>query len=125
MASKRIRGITIDIDGNVTKLSDSLKSVDTILSKTESNLKDVNRLLKLDPTNTELLSQKQKLLNDAITSTKEKLEIEKDALERVKAANKTGEMTEEQMALEREIASTQIQLRRYGGTPGEIHFAAR
>ena len=115
MASKRIRGITIDIDGNVTKLSDSLKSVDTILSKTESNLKDVNRLLKLDPTNTELLSQKQKLLNDAITSTKEKLEIEKDALERVKAANKTGEMTEEQMALEREIASTQIQLRRYEG----------
>jgi phage-related minor tail protein len=70
MASKRIRGITIDIDGNVTKLSDSLKSVDTILSKTESNLKDVNRLLKLDPTNTELLSQKQKLLNDAIASTK-------------------------------------------------------
>ena len=74
MASNRIRGITIDIDGNTTKLTDSLKAVDKQLKSTEADLKDVNKLLKLDPSNTELLAQKQKVLADAVSNTKEKLD---------------------------------------------------
>jgi phage-related minor tail protein len=57
MASKRIRGITIDIDGNVTKLSKALEDVDKSSAKTSAALKDVNRLLKIDPKNTELIAQ--------------------------------------------------------------------
>ena len=79
MASGRIKGITIEIGGDTTKLQDSLKQVDRRLQATQSSLKDVNKLLKFDPKNTELLTQKQKLLKDAVNQTKERLEKLKDA----------------------------------------------
>ena len=72
MAS-RIAGITIEIDGNATKLSKALQGVDKDLKTTQSNLRDVNKLLKFEPGNVDLLRQKQKLLNDAIKDTKQKL----------------------------------------------------
>ena len=65
MAS-RIKGITVEIGGDTTKLEQSLKSVNSTIKSTQSQLKDVTKLLKLDPKNTELLSQKQRLLKDAI-----------------------------------------------------------
>lgn len=58
----RIKGITVEIGGDTTKLEQSLKSVNSTIKTTQSQLKDVNKLLKLDPSNTELLSQKQKNL---------------------------------------------------------------
>ena len=61
MAS-RIKGITVEIGGDTTKLEQSLKSVNSTIKSTQSQLKDVTKLLKLDPKNTELLSQKQRLL---------------------------------------------------------------
>ena len=63
MAS-RIKGITVEIGGDTTGLDKALKSVNTTIKNTQSSLKDVNKLLKLDPSNTELLSQKQKLLKN-------------------------------------------------------------
>ena len=65
MAS-RIKGITVEIGGDTTKLEQSLKSVNSTIKSTQSQLKDVTKLLKLDPKNTELLSQKQRLLKDAV-----------------------------------------------------------
>ena len=70
MAS-RIKGITVEIGGDTTKLEQSLKSVNTTIKSTQSELKDVSKLLKLDPSNTELLSQKQKALKEAIGATKD------------------------------------------------------
>ena len=61
MAS-RIKGITIEIGGDTTKLDRALRETDGQLSKVQKDLKDVERLLKLDPTNVELLAQKQRLL---------------------------------------------------------------
>ena len=60
MAS-RITGITVEINGNVTGLNKALESVNKTIKNTQSQLKDVERLLKLDPTNTQLLTQKQSL----------------------------------------------------------------
>ena len=60
MAS-RIAGITVEINGNVTGLNKALESVNKTIKNTQSQLKDVERLLKLDPTNTQLLTQKQGL----------------------------------------------------------------
>ena len=74
MAS-RIKGITVEIGGDTTGLDKALKSVNSSIKTTQSSLRDVNKLLKLDPTNTELLTQKQKLLKDAIGTTKEKLDV--------------------------------------------------
>ena len=66
----RIAGITIEIGGDTSNLQKSLKGVDKELKKTQASLKDVNKLLKLDPGNTELLTQKQKNLEKAISTTK-------------------------------------------------------
>ena len=65
MAS-RIQGITVEIGGDTTKLSKALESVNKSIKGTQSGLKDVNKLLKLDPSNTEMVVQKQKMLKDAI-----------------------------------------------------------
>ena len=74
MAS-RIQGITVEIGGDTTKLSKALESVNKSIKGTQSGLKDVNKLLKLDPSNTELVVQKQKMLKDAIEATEEKQSV--------------------------------------------------
>ena len=71
--ANRIMGITVEIGGDTTKLQTALKSVNAQIKSTQQQLKDVDKLLKLDPGNTELLAQKQKLLADAVGETKEKL----------------------------------------------------
>lgn len=75
----RIKGITIEIGGDTTGLNKALSGVNSEIRNTQSQLKDVERLLKLDPTNTELLRQKQKLLADAVGETKSKLDTLKEA----------------------------------------------
>lgn len=77
--SDRIKGITIEIGGNTTGLNKALSGVNSEIRNTQSQLKDVERLLKLDPSNTELLKQKQKLLADAVAETKGKLDTLKEA----------------------------------------------
>ena len=75
MAANRIKGITIEIGGDTTKLQTALKSVNSQVKSTQQQLKDVEKLLKLDPGNTELLAQKHRLLGEAVAATKEKLEM--------------------------------------------------
>lgn len=79
--ANRIKGITVEIGGDTTKLSKALEGVNKNIKSTQTQLKDVEKLLKLDPTNTELLSQKQRLLADAVSSTSDKLETLKKASE--------------------------------------------
>lgn len=67
--ANRIKGITVEIGGDTTKLSKALEGVNKNIKNTQTQLKDVEKLLKLDPTNTELLSQKQLLLLFLIIST--------------------------------------------------------
>ena len=80
MAAGRIKGITIEIGGDSTKLTSALAKVDNALNKTQSNLRDLNKALKLDPGNADLIKDKQLELNKAIEDTKSKLETEKQAL---------------------------------------------
>ena len=82
--ANRIKGITVEIGGDTTGLEKALKSVNTTIKSTQSALKDVNKLLKLDPSNTELLSQKQKLLKDAIDANTEVVPLEKMEEEHVR-----------------------------------------
>ena len=110
--ANRIKGITVEIGGDTTKLSKALESVNKNIKSTQTQLKDVEKLLKLDPSNTELLSQKQKLLADAVSSTKEKLETLKTAAEQANTALANGEISQEQYdALQREIIETEQELR--------------
>ena len=66
----RIKGITIEIGGDTTKLQTALKGVNTEIRNTQSQLKDVEKLLKLDPGNTELIAQKHRLLAQAVSETR-------------------------------------------------------
>lgn len=105
MASSRIAGITIEIGGDTTKLQSSLKAVDKQLGETQKNLKDIDKLLKLNPGNVELLTQKQKNLTSAIQSTEKRLQELKDAQSGV------AEGTDEWDKLQREIISTETDLK--------------
>ena len=78
---RSLKGITIQLGADTTKLQTALKQVNTNIKNTQSQLKDVERLLRLDPTNTELLAQKQRLLKQAVSDTKDKLDTLKKASE--------------------------------------------
>ena len=111
MAS-RIQGITVEIGGDTTKLQTALKGVNSEIKNTQQQLKDVDKLLKLDPGNTELLAQKQKLLSEAVGETKEKLAALKTAAEQANTALESGEISQSQYdALQREIIETEQNLR--------------
>lgn len=110
--ANRIKGIPVEIGGDTTKLSKALEGVNKNIKSTQTQLKDVEKLLKLDPKNTELLSQKQKLLADSISATKEKLTTLKTAAEQTNTALANGEISLEQYdALQREIVETEQELR--------------
>ena len=107
-----IKGITIEIGGDTTKLDKALSGVNKNTRSLQSELKSVNSLLKLDPKNTELLAQKQTILAQAITETKGKLDVLKQAEAQVQAQFEKGEVSEEQYrALQREIAATEQSLK--------------
>lgn len=92
MASRnRIRGITIEIGGDTTKLDRALAGSNKQISATSSALKDVERLLKMDPGNTELLAQKQRLLTQAVEGTSQKLNTLRQAAQNADQALQRGQ----------------------------------
>ena len=110
----RIKGIVVEIGGDTTGLSKALSGVNREIGSTQNQLRDVERLLKLDPTNTQLLEQKQRLLASAISQTKEKLDTLKTAEKQVQEQFERGEVSREQYeALQREIAATAQELERF------------
>lgn len=113
MANKNIKGITIEIAGDTQKLTKALEGVNKQSKDLQGELRQVERLLKLDPKNTELLTQKQKLLGDAISNTKEKLNTLKEAEKQVQQQFERGEVGEEQYrAIQREVAATEQNLKK-------------
>ena len=111
--ANRIKGITVEIGGDTTGLDKALKGVQSTLRTTQTSLRDVNKLLKLDPSNTELLSQKQRLLKDAIGATKDKLETLKTAQIQAKQQLENDTLGQDKYdALQREIVETEQELRR-------------
>lgn len=116
MASKVIRGITIEIGGDTTKLGKALESSEKQSRSLQSELRQVDKLLKLDPTNVELLAQRQEILTQAIKETSDKLKILKDAEEQVVAQFEKGEIGESQLrAFQREIIKTENELNGFRG----------
>lgn len=112
MASQKVRGITIELGADASGLSKALKDVNKEIGSTQKQLKDVDRLLKLDPHNTELMEQKQRLLGEQIGETKTKLEALKEAQKEVgDELKKTGEGQEQYDALEREIVACTNELK--------------
>ena len=102
-ASGRIKGITIELNGDSTGLTKALSSVDNALKNTQNNLRDINKALKLDPGNVDLLKDKQSELSREIEKTKEKLEMERKAMEQMKNAPGFDENSQKAKNLQTQI----------------------
>lgn len=112
MSSKNIKGITIEIGGDTTKLGQALESTEKQSKNLQKELNGVNTLLKYDPKNVTLIQQKQELLNKSIETTKEKLNTLKATQVQVQAQFDKGEITEEQYRdFQREIVATEQKLK--------------
>lgn len=119
--AQKIKGITIEIGGDTTKLDKALGDVNSKSRSLQSELKGVNSLLKMDPSNVTLLKQKQDLLNQSIANTKEKLTTLKTAQIQVQEQFDKGEITEEQYRdFQREIIATEQKLKKLEETAKEF-----
>lgn len=107
--AKGFKGITVEIDGNTSKLDNALSKVNSTSKQLQSELKGVNSLLKLDPKNTELAAQKQMLLSQAVQQTEEKLKLLETAQKQAAAAG--ADINDEAYRnLQREIVLTKSKL---------------
>lgn len=114
MASNKIKGLTVEIGGDTTKLGKALDAVDKRSRDLSNELGEINKLLKFDPGNADLLAQKQKVLADAVANTSEKLDTLKEAEKQVQEQFERGEASEDQVrALQREIIATTKKLDSY------------
>lgn len=114
MAEGKIKGITVEIGGNTDPLAKALKEMNKPLNSMQKELKGIESLLKMDPSNVDLLRQKEELLNKSIGETESKLEAlkkAKDAADK-QMANGTKVNQTEYRNLVREIASTEQKLER-------------
>lgn len=108
-----IKGITIEIGGDTSGLQKSINALNKPIKETQQELKKVEMQLKMDPTNVELLRQKQELLNKTVTQTAEKLDTLKEAAAEAQKQLDAGAITNEQFdILSREIYRTEQELER-------------
>lgn len=110
--ANRIKGITIEIGGDTTKLDKALAGTNKELSQTQKALKDVERLLKMDPGNTELLAQRQRLLAQSVEATSDKLNTLKKAAENAdKALARSNAYKEAYEPLKKELDDVSASMR--------------
>ncbi|NTZ20938.1 phage tail tape measure protein [Paenibacillus sp. JMULE4] len=110
--AETIKGINVVIGAETSGLSAALSDVNKRARDIQSELKQVDKLLKLDPTNTELVAQKQQLLSQAVENTREKLNRLKSVQEQVNEQFQKGQISEGQYrAFQREVAKTEAELR--------------
>lgn len=109
--ANRIAGITVEINGDTTKLTKALDGTNKSIKSTQSELRDVEKLLKLDPKNVTLLKQKQELLTKAIKDTSDKLKVLKNA-QKDMDKNGVDKNSEQYRGLQREIIATTQELKK-------------
>ena len=111
MARDAIKGITIEFRGDTTDLGKALSTVNKEIKSTDNALKEVDKALKLDPSNVELLAQREKLLNEEIAKTEEKLSLQKRAAEEAARALEAGTITQADYArLAAQVVTTEKSL---------------
>ena len=122
MASTRnIRGISIEIGGDTTKLENSLKTVYQKSTDLTRELRSVDRALKFNPKNVELTSQKQKVLTEQVDNTRKRLNELKSAQAEVTRQYEAGEIDAGQYrAFQRELIETESILKTYERQLSEV-----
>ena len=107
-----IKGITIEFRGDTTKLDKALRQINNETKNIDKELKQVDKALKFNPTSVELWRQKQQLLSQKISETKEKLTLLKNEQARMNAAG-VDKNSEEYRKLQREIIETESKVKTF------------
>lgn len=110
----QIKGITIEFRGDTTKLDKALRSVDKETRSIDKELRAVNKSLKFNPTSVELWRQKQQLLSAKVSETSEKLDLLKQAQNKMDT-DKVDKNSQEYRELQREIIETESKLKHFEG----------
>ncbi|MFP7447117.1 phage tail tape measure protein [Bacillus infantis] len=114
MAQSRIKGITIELDGETRGLDQALRGVNQRSRELHTELSDVNRLLRFNPGNADLIAQQQRLLAEQVENTTERLRQLREAQEQVEAQFQRGDLSEEQYrAFQRELIATEGRLEHF------------
>lgn len=114
--NKKIRGLTVEIGGDTTKLGKALDDSKKKSKNLQTELRQVEKLLKMDPGNVELLAQKQKILTDQVDETKKRLSMMKEEQEKVNRLFQNGEIGEaDYRKYQREVEQTRIDLEKLEG----------
>lgn len=114
MASKQIKGITIEIGANTTKLDKAIGEIEKDSRKINTELREVDRTMKISGESATLWKQKQTLLTQALESSKEKLELLGKSQEQVNKQFQDGTIGEEQYrAFQRETEKARGEVERY------------
>ena len=110
MAS-RIKGITVEIGGDTTGLDKALSGDQQRNQQHSEPAERCGAAAQADPTNTQLLEQKQRLLGEAVEGTRNKLDTLKEAEKQVQEQFEAGKVSQQQYdALQREIIATEVKL---------------
>lgn len=112
MANTRVKGITIEFDGDTSKLNKALNNIKKQAASVDSELKSVNRLLKFNPKNTELLAQKQTILKKKVEDTEKSLKDLKNVQKQLDE-KKVAKNSEEYRKVRREIIEAESKLKHY------------
>lgn len=119
MANGNIKGITIQFNGETTKLDKALKDIRNNTKSLDKELKQVDNALKFNPTNVDLWRQKQELLTQKVSETERKLKVLKDAQAQMDAQG-VDKNTAEYRELERQIIVTENQVKNFKGQLNQI-----
>ena len=113
MAYGNIKGITIEIDGDTSKLTTALRNVDSEARNVNRALKDINKAMKYDKNNgAELAAQKQRELARAIENTKKKIDtLKQGQANMTDEFKKTDEGSRAYDSLSREISKAERELK--------------
>jgi len=112
MSNKIVKGITIEYNGDTTKLDRALRDINKNTKTLDQELKAVNKALKFNPTNVDLWRQKQQLLTEKIGETKNKLDVLKQAQAKMDASG-VDKNSAEYRELQREIIETESKLKTF------------
>ena len=109
-----IKGITIEFNGDTTKLDKALRQINNNTKSLDRELKQVDKALKFNPTSVELWRQKQQLLTQKVEETKSKLDALKQAQAQMDASG-VDKTSKEYRDLQRDIIVTENQVKTFEG----------
>lgn len=108
-----IKGITISFRGDTTQLDKSLRQINNETRSIDKELNQVNKSLKFNPTNVELWRQKQQLLTQKVSETKEKLDLLKQAQAQMDNDDSVDKTSKEYRELQRDIIETESKVKNF------------